>query len=79
MTNLKRYVTAHTSLIENVFEHQENQKLVELKEGSFPGFTSNIPNRNFFWQKLNMEPTFQICRITFHIASCHDTNMISLL
>ena len=32
---------------------------MESKKRPFHQFTSNFPNRNSFWQKLNMEPTFQ--------------------
>ena len=34
--------------------------IMESKKRPFHQFTSNFPNRNSFWQKLNMEPTFKI-------------------
>ena len=33
--------------------------IVESKERPFHRFTSNFPNRNSIWQKLNMESTHQ--------------------
>ena len=33
--------------------------MVESKKTPFHQITSNFPNRNPFWQKLNVEPTFQ--------------------
>ena len=33
--------------------------ILESKERPFHQFISNFPNRNSFWQKLNMEPTYQ--------------------
>ena len=33
--------------------------IMESKKRPFHQFTSNFPNRNSFWQKLNMEPNFQ--------------------
>ena len=52
------FVIFFSSLVRNGNIKRPGFYKVESKERSFHRFTSNFPNRNFFWQKLNVEPSY---------------------